>query len=254
MPLPYTFAAVTELDTPQLDANFNALGALTVIPCTCAGTNTLTLTPAANTPLVSAYTNFAPIFAFIAANTNTTAVTANIAGIGAVNVYKANGSVAVVSGDIVAGNLYYLGYNAALNSGNGGLVILNPSFVSTASQFIIGATVGTLTAATTYYLGVNGAQSGFIATLAMVAINGFVRNVTVRVNNAPGAGQNFAYTLIKNGTPTAITGTISGASSFAFTNTTPLAVVQTDWLVIEVITSASATATNHFYSIEVDPT
>ena len=77
MALPYTFANVSELDTPQLDANFAAVAALGTIPCGCTGTNALTLTPAANTPTISAYTNQAPVFSFIAANNSTNVVTIN---------------------------------------------------------------------------------------------------------------------------------------------------------------------------------
>ena len=55
MALPTLFAAQTLSTGAQLDGNFAALGAITVIPCTIAGTNLLTLSPLANTPTVNNY-------------------------------------------------------------------------------------------------------------------------------------------------------------------------------------------------------
>lgn len=253
MPLPYIFAAVTELDTPALDANFAALGALTVIPCTCAGTNALTLTPVANTPTVSAYTSISPVFAFIAVNTSTGLLTASVAGLGVVNVYKGQGGVQATTGDIQAGLLYYVSFNQALNTGAGGLVLITSAFTSTTSQFIIGSTSGTVASSTTTYLGVNGAQGTENNTLCPVAFTGVINRVRVDVTAAPGAGQTFTYTLEHNGSDSIITGSISGASSFAFTSTTALNVAQGDWLSIKLVTSGSATAANHRYCIEIDP-
>lgn len=132
MALPWTFANATTLFTSRLDDNYNALGALTVIPCTATGTNTIALTPAANTPTISAYSNLAPVFVFLAAATNSGATTVNVNGIGAKNLYKNNGATAVGSGDIVIGGLYLVSYNSALNGAVGGFVIDNPA--TTAAQ------------------------------------------------------------------------------------------------------------------------
>jgi hypothetical protein len=57
MALPTAFSNNTAPTGPELDGNFAAVGALTVIPCTVAGTNTLVLTPNANTPTINAYAN-----------------------------------------------------------------------------------------------------------------------------------------------------------------------------------------------------
>lgn len=129
MALPHVFANVSVLQTPHLDDNFNALGALVIIPCTASGTNTILLTPASNTPTVSAYSNLTPVFAFIAAATSNGAVTINVNGIGAKNLYKSNGAVAAGAGDIVSGGLYVISYNSALNAAVGGFVMNNPSTV-----------------------------------------------------------------------------------------------------------------------------
>lgn len=150
MPLPFIFAAATTVTTPQLDANFAALGALTAITNTAAGTNAITLTPLANTPSVSAYANYQP-FSFVAVATNTGVVTARYAGLALLNAYKdsATGPVLLTGGEIVAGNLVTLIYDASLNSGAGGFhVQTGPAagtgaFLPLAGGILTGALFGT---------------------------------------------------------------------------------------------------------------
>ncbi len=133
MPLPNVFANVSVLPTPDLDENFNALGALVNIPCTATGTNTIALTTVTtDVPAVTAYTNSVPIFSFIAVASANGAVTININGIGAKNLYKSNGLIAAGQNDIVVNGLYQISYNSTLNSGAGGFVLNNPSTVTTA--------------------------------------------------------------------------------------------------------------------------
>lgn len=132
MALPHTFFTIAAPGAPAsyLDDNFNAVGALTVIPCTVSGTNALTLTPAANSP-VPAYANIAA-FSGIAANTNSGAVTANVAGLGVRNVYKdtSSGPAALTGNEIIAGNVFVLFFNLALNSGAGGFHLQTSTTVS----------------------------------------------------------------------------------------------------------------------------
>jgi hypothetical protein len=129
MPLPFSFGPPTTTATgTQLDGNFAAVGALTPIPCTVAGTNALTFTPAANTPSVVAYSNFL-LLTGVAGASNTTAATARCGALAALNVYKDSsaGPVALTAGDIVAGNFLILAYDAALNSGAGGFHLTSAS-------------------------------------------------------------------------------------------------------------------------------
>ena len=140
MALPYLFAGVTSGTGAQLDADFAAVGALGVFPCTVAGTNTITMTLAANTPTISAYSNYLR-FSGIAAATNTTAVTAQVGSLGSLNVYKdsPSGPIVLAGGEIVAGCAFVLVYDSALNSGAGGFhlisntaingIAINPSLV-----------------------------------------------------------------------------------------------------------------------------
>ena len=115
MALPTLFANLSVGTGAELDANFAAVGAIGVIPCAAAGTNAITLTPAANTPTVSAYANYA-IFSFIAAGTNTTVATASVGSLAALPIYKdtLSGPLVLSGGEIVAGNAVSLTYDSAL--------------------------------------------------------------------------------------------------------------------------------------------
>ena len=119
------FANVTQLNTPDLDTNFSNLAAKAVYPCTASGTNSIVLTTAVGDPPVTSYTSRAPIFAFVAAGNSSGSVTVNINGIGAKNLYKSNGAVQCASGDIVSGSVYWIGYDATLNSAAGGFALLS---------------------------------------------------------------------------------------------------------------------------------
>jgi len=107
---------------------------------TVTGTDTLIATPQ------SAVTSYQAqqIFLFYAENTNTTAVTINISGLGAKSITK-NGSVALVAGDIVANAIQQINYDGTrfqlqtvpagtyLNKADGGTVSGNVSFTGTAA-------------------------------------------------------------------------------------------------------------------------
>lgn len=155
MPLQYTFATGTSAPTSDLDANFQTVGLLGIIPCSASGTNALTLTllNGANTPTVSAYANYLQ-FSFVATVGNTGAVTARVGALSVLNVYKntSAGPVALVADDIAAGGLYLLTYNSALSSGAGGFIIsvANGEFASSnvtsgAAVVLTSGTISTLT-------------------------------------------------------------------------------------------------------------
>jgi hypothetical protein len=73
---------------------------------TVSGTNTITATV---TPSLTAYA-VGQTFKFIAAATNTGAVTINISALGAKSIVK-NGSTPLGAGDIIVGNLYQIVYD-----------------------------------------------------------------------------------------------------------------------------------------------
>lgn len=124
MALPVTFATLAAGNEPLslFDTQFGAVAALGAIPCAASGSNSITLTPLANTPTISSYVDLQPSFVFVAAQTSTGSVTANVSLVGGRNVYKWNGFVQCGAGDIVAGGVYRLTPLAALNLGSGGFV------------------------------------------------------------------------------------------------------------------------------------
>lgn len=144
MALPYLFFNVTQATGAQLDANFAALGVLTPIPGTAAGTNTIVITPAANTPTIAAYSTGMQ-FTAIAAATNTGAATGKIGSLATLSIYKTSvaGPVALTGGEIISGTSFTLLYDAALNSGTGGFHLLSAPIVSAAGGTISGLLLGT---------------------------------------------------------------------------------------------------------------
>lgn len=128
MALPFQFANVTTLVTSQLDANYNALGALTPIPCTAAGSNIITLTPLANTPTVSAYSNYMQ-FTAIASATNTGPVTVGVGALPVLGTCKdaSSGLLPLSGGEIVIGSAVTFIYDSSLALGSGGFHIITGS-------------------------------------------------------------------------------------------------------------------------------
>lgn len=115
------FSNLTNPTLPELDANLLYLYGYSVIPCTIAGTNALTLTVPTNAPTLGAYGNTV-VFAGALTGSNTGAVTVNAGGLGALPVYLDTllGPQALIGGELVSGNYCAFAYDGALDSGNGG--------------------------------------------------------------------------------------------------------------------------------------
>lgn len=151
MPLPYIFASVATIVTSQFDANNAALGALTPIPCAVAGTNSLTLTPAANTPTVAAYANYMQ-FTGIVAVTSTGLITAQVGGLASLKVFadSSSGVAQASTGAMVANTAFTLMYDSTLDGGNGGFHLLSAvavgAFLPLAGGTLTGAMTGTTVA------------------------------------------------------------------------------------------------------------
>lgn len=127
MALPSTFTGNVTPTGEELDANFNALGALTPIPCVVSGTSAIVMTPEPNTPSVAAYSNYMQ-FTGVAAGTNPGAVTAAVGSLPALSVYKdtINGPVLLTGSEIVTNTKLILMYDSTLNSGAGGFHLVGP--------------------------------------------------------------------------------------------------------------------------------
>lgn len=209
MSLPTAFAALTAATGQELDNNFNALGVLTVLPCTVTGTNALTMSLLINTPTISVYSNYL-VFSAISAASNTGAVTASVGGLPALSVFRdtPGGPVALLGSEIVIHNAFLLLYDSALSSGAGGFHLINPAssrYPTGLSETVSNAAGVTLTAAQ-----LTGSGSG----TAIIARTG-----------APGAP--FSDT---SDTATAILATLPGAivgSLFRVTMSNQTAQVQT---------------------------
>lgn len=171
----------------DLDENFSAFGQLVVVPCSVSGTNALALTQnsagqAASVALTD-YENYLAVCAVSAAS-NTGAVTAAVGALPALPVYRDTvaGPVALVGGEIVAGNAFTLIYDSALNAGGGGWHL-----VSTTSN--VGATItpALVRASTGVQIG-STVQPTLTALLAQNATLAFTAIV-------PGASQDQSFSM-----------------------------------------------------------
>jgi hypothetical protein len=122
MPLPYQFANVTALRTPELDANFAALAQVAFVPGAIVGTNSLVLTPLADVATVSGYTPLQAYSGIISA-TNTGPVVFRVGtSLSALQAFKDSpaGPQPLSGNELIVGNLAVFYYDAALDGGNGG--------------------------------------------------------------------------------------------------------------------------------------
>lgn len=124
-----TFATKTSPNPMStLDTQFANVAAWSIVGCTASGTNVITLTPILSGYTGPAYANFVA-YSFIAANSSSGAVTLKVGALAALNVYKADGTTQITSGDIVANQTYRVFYNGALNSSAGGWYLENIGIV-----------------------------------------------------------------------------------------------------------------------------
>lgn len=181
MALPYSFGNLTAATGWELDTNFNAVGIIGTIPCTISGTNTLTLTPLANNPTISSYANYTR-FSGTIANTNSGAVTANVSGTGALNVYKdtTSGPTALSGSELVAHNTAIFIYDSALNSGAGGFHI----------QVVASGGAGTVTSIATN----NGVTGGTITSTGTIGLAS-VSTLNILANTTGGSAAPSGNTL-----------------------------------------------------------
>ena len=103
-----------------LDQEFADYANFCVLPCTCSGTNQLTLTPMPYVPQLTNY-GFLCQFSFVAQNTSTGNVTIAVApSLPQLPAYANDGQTQVAAGQILAGVPYTIQYANSLQSGLGG--------------------------------------------------------------------------------------------------------------------------------------
>lgn len=125
MTVRYTFANESgNQSASQLDQMFSDVWNAANIPCTAAGVNAITLTPATNALSPTGYQNY-QMFAFVAGSNSSGPVTLQVGSNPALPLYVAGGIVQATTGNIVSGAPYLVAYVSSVNSGNGGFVIIN---------------------------------------------------------------------------------------------------------------------------------
>ncbi len=179
----YTISHFGNDTTPalsDLDQNFDAAFLLTPVPCSVAGTNALVFTQnaagQAASGTIAAYANGLQICG-VAAQTNTTAVTAQLGALPVLNVYKdAQGSGVLLAGNEIQQNAALtLRYDSTLNSGAGGwrliasTCIYGSAIVPSLVRASIGVQYGSQTAPTV---------TGIITAQATLAYSALVPNAT----------------------------------------------------------------------------
>lgn len=122
--VPNQFATLTSPLLQNLDNDFVAVAPGVVVPCTATGINSYTLTPFANTMVVSSYSDQEQ-YSFEAPATAATAVTVGIGSLPAINLYQADGQTQAGAGDIAQNLFYQIAYQSYLNTGAGGFVIVS---------------------------------------------------------------------------------------------------------------------------------
>jgi hypothetical protein len=105
-----------------LDQQFAAVSTGMQIPCTAVGNNAIQLSPSANAPLISSYTDFAPVFSWRQPSTSTAPVTISVSGLPALTAYTHNGATICGASDLIGG-CSYRAFSVSTLDGMGGFVI-----------------------------------------------------------------------------------------------------------------------------------
>lgn len=130
-----------------LDGNTATLSAAAPISCSISGTNALTVTPNAAGLIpslaITGYNN-GMLFTGVSSGSNTQAVTAQVAALAQLNVYKDSGAgpTLLIGGEIVGGNAISLLYDSLLNSGAGGFHLIASTAITRTAQDVLSLRIG----------------------------------------------------------------------------------------------------------------
>ena len=148
MSWPFTFGTATSpVAAANLDNMFNQVGSGMALPCSCVGTNALSLQPLPGFPALTSYTELCG-YRFRAQTNSTGAVTVQYNGLTLLPAYHADGATQVSTGDVIAGFEYVARFSQSLNSGAGGFFLESPAIPTAASTWLtpggrLGNVVGT---------------------------------------------------------------------------------------------------------------
>lgn len=222
----------------SLDTQSQNLAQWSLIDATATGTNAITLAPNLSGFTAPAYLNYIT-YRFTAANSVSGLVTLRISALAFLNVYGADNTTQMTTGNIVSGRAYYVSYNSALNSGAGGwtLTPLGTSTGGVSNPVLVaeGGTSNVSAAAARGSAGLNidqAASTSFNADSAIAAATRTVISSTTAMTgghiltlpaaNAVNAGQALDV-LDLNGVTGAQTLTIQRAGADTINGTTSVA-------------------------------
>ena len=133
--------------------------------------------------------------------------------------------------------------------------ISTPDFSIGASgdtKLIFGGSAFPVTSGQTVYLGSGIDATEVNARISLIACT--VKQIQVSSSAAPGTGQSFAYTVMKNGSADrTFTVTVSNSNqSGSVTDSTGTAFSNGDYISVKLVTSGSAATAHHSFSIKIE--
>lgn len=123
----------------------------------------------------------------------------------------------------------------------------------TAAETFSGGSMGAVAAGATVFLGQAGATAGAQDAPFTSSRAGVVSRLYAAAQAAPGAGQTFTYTVMKNGVATSMTGQIADAATTLITDANAFTVSDTDNISVRLVTSAGVLVTTHRFSVRIEP-
>lgn len=113
---------------------------------------------------------------------------------------------------------------------------------------------GAVAAASTVFLGPGGYANALVSVNTFhIPKAGIIVGFQVKTVLAPAGADTYTYTIVLNGVATSMTGQVSGAGTTLSVTTNFFSVAAGDRVELQLITSATATATNHSFSILMEP-
>lgn len=122
---------------------------------------------------------------------------------------------------------------------------------------ILGGTYDATTAGATEYNGIMGGKDWNVTEANVYHVMptaGVIKYLNIRLQNAPTAGQQIAFTIMKNGVPQTLTCTVSGTNTVASDDVNTVSYVAGDRISIKYVASAAATVTRVSWSTFFIPT
>lgn len=160
----------------------------------------------------------------------------------------------ISAGMITDNGTYEFIYDEDADSGSGGWMLLNPTRSGSTSYWA--AIANTTLSSATWYINPNANNNmSPIDTTTKVLMPGpiTIKNLYIGLSAAPGSGENFTYTVQKNGSDTSVTATISNTDTTGSDTSNSAAFAAGDYVSVKLVRSGSAT-TNAVHRISMQLT